>query len=98
MEAVKAAMAQENSAKRQSSSTNNTNEVSDDSGRDSPRSPKKLPVQDRKQSGYINFSAAKERNKVQIAAKAANSRGSELLQMIRLDIVDFDLFDLPPIR
>ena len=54
--------------------------------------------QERKQSGFINFSAAKERNKVQIAAAAATSRGSELLQMIRLDIVSFDLLDLPPIR
>ena len=63
---------------------------------ESPASP--AARQERKQSGFINFSAAKERNKVQLAAAAATSRGSELLQMIRLDIVTFDLLDLPPIR
>ena len=52
----------------------------------------------RKPSGLINFSAARARQKTQIAAKAATSRGSELLGMIRLDIVTFDLLDMPPIR
>ena len=53
---------------------------------------------ERKPSGLINFSAARARQKTQIAAKAATSRGSELLGMIRLDIVTFDLLDMPPIR
>ena len=94
--AVKEAMIKENSGQR----SHSRNEISDDSGRESPQNANKTHRKDepRKQSGFINFSAAKERNKVQIAAKAANSRGSELLQMIKLDIVNFDLFDLPPIR
>ena len=94
--AVKEAMIKENSGQR----SHSRNEISDDSGRESPHNATKTHRKDeqRKQSGFINFSAAKERNKVQIAAKAANSRGSELLQMIKLDIVNFDLFDLPPIR
>ena len=94
--AVKEAMIKENSGQR----SHSRNEISDDSGRESPQNATKTHRKDeqRKQSGFINFSAAKERNKVQIAAKAANSRGSELLQMIKLDIVNFDLFDLPPIR
>ena len=54
--------------------------------------------EERKPSGLINFSAARARQKTQIAAKAATSRGSELLGMIRLDIVTFDLLDMPPIR
>ena len=91
MAAVKEAMIQENTKQGKTN-------LSDDSGNESPVSPNKRKEEARKQSGFINFSAAKERNKVQIAAKAANSRGSELLQMIRLDVVDFDLFDLPPIR
>ena len=93
---VKEAMKRENSAPR----NKQTAEISDDSGRDSPGSPKKSMAQEpaRKPSGFINFTAAKARQKTQIAAKAANSRGSELLNMIRLDIVTFDLIDLPPIR
>ena len=92
---VKEAMIRENSAPV----TKRSNEMSDDSGRDSPGSPTKRAAQEstRKPSG-INFTAAKARQKTQIAAKAANSRGSELLNMIRLDIVTFDLIDLPPIR
>ena len=91
LEAVKEAMKRENSSVR--GKKNKTS--SEDSGRESPPSPAR---QERKQSGFINFSAAKERNKIQLASAAATSRGSELLQMIRLDIVSFDLLDLPPIR
>ena len=46
----------------------------------------------------INFTAARSRQKSQAAAKAALTRGAELLTMIRLDIVSFDHLDLPPIR
>jgi hypothetical protein len=46
----------------------------------------------------INFSAARSRQKNQAAAKAALSRGAELLSMIRLDIVSFDHLDMQPIR
>ena len=95
LEAVKEAMRRENSGV--GSHTKNS-PASADSGRQSGESPPSPARQERKQSGFINFSAAKERNKVQIAAAAATSRGSELLQMIRLDIVTFDLLDLPPIR
>ena len=96
MEAVKEAMKRENSGRRRKSS-------SDDSGRTSmPESPQKGRrdgrEEERKPSGLINFSAARARQKTQIAAKAATSRGSELLGMIRLDIVTFDLLDMPPIR
>ena len=98
MAAVKEAMRQENSERRRKSS-------SDDSGRTSmPNSPQKRgkgekeEKEERKPSGLINFSAARARQKTQIAAKAATSRGSELLGMIRLDIVTFDLLDMPPIR
>ena len=95
---MKEAMRQENSERRRKSS-------SDDSGRTSmPNSPQKREKGEkeenveRKPSGLINFSAARARQKTQIAAKAATSRGSELLGMIRLDIVTFDLLDMPPIR
>ena len=100
LEAVKEAMRRENSERRRKSS-------SDDSGRTSmPESPQKgrkgedreRVDEERKPSGLINFSAARARQKTQIAAKAATSRGSELLGMIRLDIVTFDLLDMPPIR
>ena len=98
LEAVKEAMRRENSERRRKSS-------SDDSGRTSmPESPQKgrkggeRMEEERKPSGLINFSAARARQKTQIAAKAATSRGSELLGMIRLDIVTFDLLDMPPIR
>ena len=93
--AVKEAMVRENSGQK---STKQTSEMSDDSGRESPAVRQTNREEPRKQSGFINFSAAKERNKVQIAAKAANSRGADLQKMIRLDIVNFDLLDLPPIR
>ena len=93
--AVKEAMARENSGQK---SYKQTLEMSDDSGRESPAARQNIREEPRKQSGFINFSAAKERNKVQIAAKAANSRGADLQKMIRLDIVNFDLLDLPPIR
>ena len=98
LEAVKEAMRRENSERRRKSS-------SDDSGRTSmPESPQKgrkgedreRNEEERKPSGLINFSAARARQKTQIAAKAATSRGSELLGMIRLDIVTFDLLDMPP--
>jgi hypothetical protein len=46
----------------------------------------------------INFSAARSRQKNQAAAKAALTRGAELLSMIRLDIVSFDHLDMQPIR
>ena len=95
LEAVKEAMRRENSGV---GSHTKRPPASADSGRQSGESPPSPARQERKQSGFINFSAAKERNKVQIAAAAATSRGSELLQMIRLDIVNFDLLDLPPIR
>lgn len=93
--AVKEAMVRENSGPK---SSKHTSEMSDDSGRESPTARQTMREEPRKQSGFINFSAAKERNKVQIAAKAANSRGADLQKMIRLDIVNFDLLDLPPIR
>ena len=93
--AVKEAMVRENSGPK---SFKHTSEMSDDSGRESPTARQTMREEPRKQSGFINFSAAKERNKVQIAAKAANSRGADLQKMIRLDIVNFDLLDLPPIR
>ena len=93
--AVKEAMVRENSGPK---SSKQTSEMSDDSGRESPAARQTVREEPRKQSGFINFSAAKERNKVQIAAKAANSRGADLQKMIRLDIVNFDLLDLPPIR
>ena len=97
LEAVKEAMRRENSGV--GSHRSKKPPASADSGRQSGESgPSPAVRQERKQSGFINFSAAKERNKVQIAAAAATSRGSELLQMIRLDIVTFDLLDLPPIR
>ena len=66
-----------------------------DSGRSSPAP---SPQKERKPSGLINFSAARARQKTVQAARAATSRGSELLGMIRLDIVTLDLLDLPPIR
>ena len=94
LEAVKEAMKRENSGMR----TRRTESRFGDSGRESPSPASPVMREERKQSGFINFSAAKQRNKVQIAAAAATSRGSELLQMIRLDIVSFDLLDLPPIR
>ena len=84
LEAVKEAMRRENSGV---GSHTKRPPASADSGRQSGESPPSPARQERKQSGFINFSAAKERNKVQIAAAAATSRGSELLQMIRLDIV-----------
>ena len=93
--AVKEAMIRENSMPK---SSRLSSEMSDDSGRESPADRQTGKEEARKQSGFINFSAAKERNKVQIAAKAANSRGADLKKMIRLDIVNFDLFDLPSIR
>ena len=81
LEAVKEAMRRENSERRRKSS-------SDDSGRTSmPESPQKgrkggeKMEEERKPSGLINFSAARARQKTQIAAKAATSRGSELLGM-----------------
>jgi hypothetical protein len=46
----------------------------------------------------INFSGAQSRQRTQAAAKAAVSRGAELLSMIRLDIVTYDHLDLAPIR
>ena len=100
MAEVKAAMERENTARaaaRERGGTDGggvTRGVADprDSGRE--RSPP--PV--RKQSGFINFSAAATRQKSEQAARAAGSRGSELLRMIRLDIVTTDLLDLPPIR
>ena len=95
LEAVKEAMVRENMGPK---SSKQTSEMSDDSGRESPAVRQTKREEPRKQSGFINFSAAKERNKVQIAAKAANSRGADLQKMIRLDIVNFDLLDLPPIR
>ena len=95
LEAVKEAMVRENMGPK---SSKQTSELSDDSGRESPTARQTMREEPRKQSGFINFSAAKERNKVQIAAKAANSRGADLQKMIRLDIVNFDLLDLPPIR
>ena len=95
LEAVKEAMRRENSGV---GSHSRKPAASESSVRQSGQSPPSPVRQERKQSGFINFSAAKERNKVQIAAAAATSRGSELLQMIRLDIVTFDLLDLPPIR
>ena len=93
--AVKEAMVRENMGPN---SSKQSSEMSDDSGRESPTVRQTIREEPRKQSGFINFSAAKERNKVQIAAKAANSRGADLQKMIRLDIVNFDLLDLPPIR
>ena len=95
LEAVKEAMVRENMGPK---SSKQTSEMSGDSGRESPEVRQTKREEPRKQSGFINFSAAKERNKVQIAAKAANSRGADLQKMIRLDIVNFDLLDLPPIR
>ena len=95
LEAVKEAMVRENMGPK---SSKQTSEMSGDSGRESPEVRQIKREEPRKQSGFINFSAAKERNKVQIAAKAANSRGADLQKMIRLDIVNFDLLDLPPIR
>ena len=48
--------------------------------------------------GFVNFSTAKERQKTQLAAGKARRRGDELLGMIRLDVVAFDLMELPPVR
>ena len=46
----------------------------------------------------MNFSTAKERQKTQLAAGKARRRGDDLLGMIRLDVVAFDLMELPPVR
>lgn len=100
MEQVKAAMIRENSARyprRQAQPI----EESDDSGKGSPgieeQSPKKEP---RAQSGrtLINFNVAKKKQEIQKAAGKTKKRGDNLKGMISLNVVRFDLMDLPPIR
>ena len=57
-----------------------------------------LPQSARAGGGFVNFSTARERAKTQQAAGKARRRGDELLAMIRLDVVAFDLMELPPVR
>ena len=57
-----------------------------------------FPQSARAGGGFVNFSTARERAKTQQAAGKARRRGDELLAMIRLDVVAFDLMELPPVR
>ena len=47
---------------------------------------------------FINFVSAKQRVMDQSVASKARRRASDLKNMIELDTVYYDLFDLPPVR
>ncbi len=101
MAEVKQAMIRENSVKytrrndnSQQQSNNNESNVNNNKTSTTPSTTTYVE----QKRGFINFSAAKERQKTKFAAGRARRRGDELLSMIRLDIVTFALFELPPIR
>ena len=50
------------------------------------------------QRTFINFVSAKQRKINQKASSKAKRRGQELLKIIDLDFVSFDMFDLPPVK
>ena len=105
MREVKQAMIRENSARhpraRRAAAGEPSSDKSDDSGKGSSKEEEDTTSRAKRGSGgggFINFSSAKARQKTQVAAGRARRRGDELLTMIRLDVVAFDLMELPPIR
>lgn len=47
---------------------------------------------------FINFVAAKQRQISNSVAERTKKRGQELMKLIELDTVSFDLFDMPPVK
>ena len=92
---VKKAMISETSARPNRRPARQEEDIQTEVERETKAKPQKRPPSGK---GYVNFSAAKERHKTQVAAGKVAKRGDRLLQMIRLDVVNFDLFELPPIR
>ncbi|XP_013391905.2 WD repeat-containing protein 60-like [Lingula anatina] len=76
------------------SSTPDSDENTDSRRADQPV---KRPVTSRSR-GFINFVSAKQRQISDKAASKARRRGQELLQLIELDVANFSLFDLPPVK
>ncbi|TRY78803.1 hypothetical protein TCAL_07584 [Tigriopus californicus] len=100
MEQVKAAMIRENSARHPRGQAQ-VIEESDDSGKGSPGVEEQSPKKEARVSSgrtLINFNVAKKKQDTQKAAGKTKKRGDNLKGMISLNVVRFDLLDLPPIR
>ncbi len=103
IEEVKRAIVRENSARhpRQQrtkiQSSNDSGKVSKDSDKTSPQTQRDQRPMTGSVRGFINFSSAQQRHKTQVAMGKANKRGEELLHMISLNVVTFNLLELPPI-
>lgn len=73
-----------------------------DKGRPSPPSPSLSPPSPPAPPPapgrpLVDYSSAHKREVIERAARETKKRGQELLGLIELDIVTYDLFDLPPL-
>ncbi|XP_076436992.1 cytoplasmic dynein 2 intermediate chain 1-like [Babylonia areolata] len=105
MEEVLRALDEENArlnSQSQRSNWSDSTELSDERFKEGEGPNSQPPTQDRSRSArpktFINFVSAKQRVLNQSLASKARRRADDLKNMIELDTVFYDLFDLPPVR